>query len=144
MAIAVITNQQTQTGNRFAVTFGGVQVGSLQHVTSNDDYGLEPMSGIGDIHVLENVPTMARHSLSVQAVVLNVGAMIAAGAIPENGDAALLGLVFDFEQYDKIAGNLIRKYVGCSYASGSIDVAKHTIVMQSAQFLALDVQGTGA
>lgn len=144
MAIAVTSNQQTRTGNHFAITFGGVQIGALQHVTANDDYGLESMSGIGDIHVQENVPTMARHSLSVQAVVLNKGAMIASGAVPENGDAALLGLVFDIEAYDKTSGALVRKYVGCSYASGSIDIAKHTITMQSGQFMALDVVGTAA
>ena len=41
-------------------------------------------------------------------------------------------------------GTLLRKYVGCSYASGSIDIQKHQIAVQSAQFNALDVVGTAA
>ena len=107
----------------------------------HDDYSPEPASGIGDIHVQEWVPTMARHSLSVEGMILNKGALRDAGAIPENGDAVLQGLVFDFEAYSKDDGSLLRKYMGCSYASGDTRVGKHTIVSQSAQFMALDVSG---
>jgi hypothetical protein len=134
-------NLKTRSGNRCVATFGGVQIGLLQSVSMNDSYDPEPASGIGDIHVQEYVPTMARHSISVEAMVLDKGAMITAGAAMENGDAVLKGLVFDIETYDKDTGTLLRKYVGCSYASGSVTINKHTIVMQQAQFMALDVSG---
>lgn len=135
-------NLKTRTGNRIAVVLDGKQVGLLQSVRANDDYSPEPASGIGDIHVQEYVPTMARHSLNVSAMVLNRGSLMAAGVAMENGDAMLQGLVFDFEVYDKDTGDLLRKYIGCSYASGDMDVTKHQIVMQSAVFNALDVAGT--
>jgi hypothetical protein len=135
------SNLKTRTGNRIAVVLDGKQVGLLQSVRSNDDYSPEPASGIGDIHAQEYVPTMARHSLSVSAMVLNKGSLIKAGVAMENGDGVLQGLVFDFEMFDKDDGTLLRKYLGCSYASGDIDVSKHAIVMQSAQFNALDVVG---
>lgn len=138
------TNLKVRSGNRIAVVFDGKQIGLIQNVSANDDYSPEPASGIGDIHVNEYVPTMARHSLSVSAMMLNKGAMLEAGIAVENGDGALQGLVFDFEVYSKDDGNLLRKYVGCSYASGSIDISKHAIVVQSAQFNALDVVGTAA
>ena len=137
------TNLKTRTGNRIVVVLDGKQVGLLQSVRSNDDYSPEPASGIGDIHAQEYVPTMARHTLSVSAMVLNKGSLISAGVAMENGDAVLQGLVFDFEMFDKDDGKLLRKYIGCSYASGDIDVSKHAIVMQSAQFNALDVAGAG-
>ena len=111
---------------------------------SQQHYSPEPASGIGDIHVQEYVPTMARHTLSVSAMMLNRGALLEAGIAAENGDAMLQGLVFDFEVYSKDDGTLLRKYVGCSYASGSIDIQKHQIAVQSAQFNALDVVGTAA
>ena len=38
---------------------------------------------------------------------------------------------------------LLRKYEGCSYASGDVDVTKNAIIMSSAQFMALRVSGTG-
>lgn len=137
------TNLKTRTGNRIVVVLDGKQVGLVQSVRMSDDYSPEPASGIGDIHVAEYVPTMARHSLSVSAMVLNRNSLRAQGIIGENGDDVLRGRVFDIEQYDKDTGELLRKYVGCSYASGDIDVSKHAIVMSSATFLALDVTGTG-
>jgi hypothetical protein len=134
-------NVKTQSGNRVVVMFDGIQVGLIQSVSMNDDYGPEPASGIGDIHVQEYVPTQARHSLTVSNMLLKKKSMRAAGISVENGDAMLKGLVFDFEWYDKDTGALLRKYVGCSYASGSTDVQKHAIIMQNAQFNALDVVG---
>lgn len=137
-------NLKTRTGNRIAVVFDGKQIGLLQSVRMSDDYGPEPASGVGDIHVQEWVPTMARHSLSVSAMMLNRQAMLEAGIAAENGDAVLQGLVFDIEVYSKDDGTLLRKYVGCSYASGDMDVSKHAIVVQSGVFNALDVVGFGA
>lgn len=137
-------NLKTRSGNRSRVYFDGQLIGLIQTVRMSDDYAPDPSSGVGDIHVQEWVPTMARHSLNVSAMVLNRGALSQAGAIiPENGDAVLQGLVFDIEVIDRLTNDLLRKYTGCSYASGDIEVSKHTIVMQSAQFNALDVAGTG-
>jgi hypothetical protein len=138
------TNLQTRSGNRIIITFGGVQIGMLQSVTASDDYAPEPASGIGDIHVQEYVPTMARHSLAVSAMVMNKGAMISAGIAPANGDAVLQGIVFNVEIYSKDDGTLLANYIGTSYASGSLEVTKHAIVMQQGQLLALDRTGTAA
>lgn len=135
-------NIKVRSGNRIAVIFDGKEVGLLQSVSASDDYSPEPASGIGDIHVQEYVPTMARHSLNVSAMLLKKGALMEAGIAMENGDAMLQGLVFDFEVYSKDDGALLRKYSGCSYASGSLEVNKHAIVMQSGVFNALDVSGT--
>lgn len=137
-------NLKTRSGNRIIVVFDGKQIGLIQSVSMNDDYSPEPASGIGDIHVQEYVPTMARHSLSVSAMLLNRGSMLESGIISENGDGVLQGLVFDIEVYSKDDATLLRKYTGCSYASGSLEVSKHAIVMSSGSFYALDVTGTGA
>lgn len=136
-------NLQTRSGNRIVVIFDGKQIGLVQNVSMNDDYSPEPASGIGDIHVTEYVPTMARHSLNVSTMVLNRGAMRDAGIAAENGDDMLRGLVFDIDVLSKDDGSLLRKYVGVSYASGSMEVSKHSIVMANAMFNALDVTGTG-
>lgn len=135
------TNRQVRTGNRIEVQIDGKRIGLMQSCRMSDDYGLEAASGIGDIHVVEHVPTMARHALSVSFMVLDRGAMIAAGVAPENGDGALQGLVFDVVSLSKDDSSIIRKYRGCSYASGDLEVTKHAIVMQSGQLMALDVSG---
>ncbi|HRQ04354.1 MAG TPA: hypothetical protein PK580_00160 [Nitrosomonas halophila] len=135
-------NIKARTGNRIVVMFDGKQIGAVQSVRMNDDYSPEPVSGIGDIGVQEYVPTMARHNLQVQTMVLKTGSMREAGIAMENGDGVLQGFVFDFEVYSKDDGTLLRKYIGCSYASGDLEISKHAIVMASGQFLALDVTGT--
>lgn len=136
-------NVRAETGNRIVVMFDGLQVGVMQSVRMSDDFAPEPLSGIGDIHALEYCPTMARHVLSVSYMVLKTGSMRRAGIALLNGDDALRGLVFDIEVLSKDDGSLLRKYSGCSYASGDLDVTKHTIVAASAMFNALDVVGQG-
>src|SRR5690242_15243523 len=123
------TNVKTQTGNRLLVMLNNVQIGLLQNVKLNDDYHPEPASGIGDIHVQEWVPTLARHTVTVQAMVLKTGSLAKAGIAAENGDAVLQGLVFDIVVQDKDTGQTLRKYVSCSYASGDVELRKHAIVM---------------
>ena len=136
-------NLKTRTGNRIIAVLDGQQGGLIQSIRGNDDYSPEPASGVGDIHVQEYVPTMARHSLNVSNMVLKIGSLRSLGIAAENGDAMLAGKVFDFEVYDKDTGVLLRKYLNCSYASGDIEVTKHAIVMANAVFNALDVVGQG-
>ena len=136
-------NLKARTGNRVIVKFNGLQIGLIQSVRSSDDYGLEPASGIGDIHVQEYVPTMARHSISVSSMVLFVGAMREAGITALNGDDVLQGKVFDIVVQSKDDGSELRKYVGCSFGSGDIEVQKHGIIASNAQFNALDATGFG-
>lgn len=136
-------NHKVRSGNHMAVLLDGKNVGMLQSVSMSDDYGLEPASGIGDIHVQEYVPTMARHSISVSNMVLKQSGLRKAGISAINGDSVLKGLVFDIAVYDKLTGEELRRYVGCSYASGSMEVNKHQILMSSGQFSCLDVTGNG-
>ncbi|MGR9107813.1 MAG: hypothetical protein ACU843_12860 [Gammaproteobacteria bacterium] len=136
-------NLKTLSGNRIEVQFDGFRVGLVQSVSMNDDYSPEPASGIGDLHVQEHVPTMARHSLSVSTMVLFTNNLRDLGIAAENGNEVLVGKVFDIVAFSKDDGAELRKYVGCSYASGSVDIAKHAIIVSNAQFLALDVTGSG-
>lgn len=136
-------NLKARSGNRIVVTFDGKQVGLVQSVRMSDSYNPEPASGIGDIHVHEYVPTMAQHTLSVSAMKLFKGDMRAAGITALDGDDVLEGKVFDILVLSKDDGTELRKYTGCSYASGDVDVSKHQIIVANAQFNALDVSGSG-
>lgn len=136
------TNLKVRSGNRISVKFDGKDIGLIQNVRMSDDYGHEPASGIGDAHAVEYVPGMARHSLSVSSMTLLTGGLRNAGITGENADQVLQGNVFDFVTMDKTTGEELRKYIGCSYVSGDVDVSKHAIVVSNAQFMALDVTGT--
>ncbi|MEX3764464.1 hypothetical protein [Paraburkholderia phenoliruptrix] len=135
-------NIQARSGNRVVITYDGNTIGAMKSVRMNDDYAPEGVSGIGDIHMIEYVPTVARHTLTCQQVVLKKSSMRMAGIAFENGDAALQGLVFDVEVFDKDDGTLLKKYMGVSYASGDVEISANAIVISSGQFNALDTAGT--
>lgn len=137
------TNVQTQSGNRIVVEFDGKQVGLCQSVKPTDNYAPEAAYGIGDIHALEYVPTKAQHSIVVKNLVLMKDNLRALGILPENGDEVLKGHVFDLCIYGKDDGKLLRKFVGCSYATGSFEVAANKIVSDEVTFNALDVVSKG-
>lgn len=137
------TNIKVRSGNRTVVLLDGKQVGLIQSVRSSDSYGLEAVGGLGDIHVQEHVPTTAIHSLSIQQLVLYTGTLRQLGLSLENGDEALKGIVFDIVTMDK-NGEVLRKYTGCSYDSGDLEVSAHRVISASCQFKALDVSGKAA
>ena len=136
-------NVKTRSGNRITLTLAGVTLGLIQSLRASDDYSPEPASGIGDIHVQEYVPTMARHNLSISKMVLFTDQLRSSGISVENGDDVLQGRVFDIVVFSKDDGQELRKYTGCSFASGDVEVNKHAIVMSNATFNALNVVGKG-
>lgn len=136
-------NVKVRTGNRVIAAFDGKQIGLLQNIRTSDDYGLDPASGIGDIHVQEHVPTVARHTVTASALILISGAMRELGIAAINGDDALKGITFDIVVQSKDDGAVLRKYLGCSYSSGDVDIQKHAILVSNATFMALDVVGAG-
>lgn len=137
-------NIKTRSGNRVVIKYDGKDIGAAQSVSMEDDYAPEPASGIGDIHVFEYVPTIARHTINIEEMVLYKASMRKAGISVENGDGALEGLVFDVESFSKDDGALLRKYTGVSFAGGSLEFRKHAIVMARGRFNALDTTGTEA
>ncbi|MBI9086792.1 MAG: hypothetical protein JEZ11_24560 [Desulfobacterales bacterium] len=134
-------NLQVRSANLARVVIDGQEVGLLQNISMNDDYGPEAASGIGDLLVQEHVPTLARHSLSVGKLALRKTSLIKMGIVPENGEAVLKGNIFDVEVFDKSSGDVIRKYLGCTYASGSVEINKHAIISYNCQLMAMDVAG---
>jgi hypothetical protein len=144
MAQATTTaNLKALSGNRVKILFGGQAVGLAQSVRFADNYALEDASGIGDIHVIEHVPTKATHTVSVTAMTLFTGNLRDQGIATINGDSALLGLVFDVVIYSRDTGLPLRSAKSCSFDSGTISIEAHRIVSAEAQFKALDVTGTG-
>lgn len=135
-------NQQVRSGNKIIVTFDNQQIGLTQDIRFQEDYSPTEASGIGNINANEYVPTFARFTISTRFMLLNKQSMYNAGIAPINGDGALQGLVFDIEILDRITGTSLRKFVGCSYASGDVEVTKHQIVMTNANFNCLNATGT--
>jgi hypothetical protein len=137
------SNVQVQTGNRILVKFDNQTIGMCQSVRASNDYGMQETSAIGDIHVVEYVPSIARHTLTAAFVVLKRALLEQAGifTLPENGDSVMLGRVFDVAIIDKDTGRALRTYKDCSFASDDIEVTKHAVVAKNTTILARDVVG---
>jgi hypothetical protein len=152
-------NIVAHSGNLITIELDGKRFGTIRSLRANDDYSPEPLSGIGDIHTQEYVPTMARHTINVEYAILKAESMRDAGILDENGCAKLGGKEFDIVIYEKnplgtpgqggadqsacdTQVREVRKYRYCSYASGSVSVQAHQIVMSDAVFNARDVTGT--
>lgn len=133
--------QNVRSANVARILLDGQEVGLLQNVRPSDDYGPDAASGIGDIHVQEYVPTMARHNISVGVMAIRKTSLYKLGIIPENGDAVMKGYVFDIEVFDKVDGTMLRKYINCNYASGDIEITKHAIIAHNCTFNGLDAAG---
>jgi hypothetical protein len=141
-------NLKVFSGNRVDVVLDGIIVGLCQSARLADNYALEDASGIGDIHVIEHVPTKATHTVAVTNMCLFQQSLrgIGGAGYTLDGDAALNGMIFDILVNGKgpgTPGGVLRAYIGCSYDSGDVDVTAHRIVMGSGQFKALNVMGTG-
>lgn len=134
-------NQNVRSGNRIVIEMDGKQIGLIQSVRWSDDYAPDGASGIGDIHIQEHVATIARHTISVSTMVIRRKSMRELGISAQNGDSVLQGKVFDIVAYDKDTGEMLRKAMGCTYASGDLEIQKHAILMSSGTFMALDVSG---
>lgn len=141
--VTTTASTKVTSGNRVKVLFGGVSIGLAQSVRFADSYGLEDASGVGDIHVIEHVPTKATHTVSVTGMTLLTGNMRDQGISTLNGDNAMQGLVFDIVVYSRDTGLPLRTAKGCAFDSGTVSVEAHRIVMQDAQFKAVDVSGFG-
>ncbi len=130
-----------RTANFIKILLDGQSVGIVQNMRGSDDYGLEPVHGVGNINAFEHVPTVARHNVSVGLVVLRRDLLVQKGFIPKNGKDALRGLIFDMEAYDERDGQMIKGYIGCSYASGDVSIDANRVIMRNTTFMALDTIG---
>jgi hypothetical protein len=152
--------QSVMTGNIIKVEFGGKLVGIIQSVNAQDDYGLQPISGVGRNTAYENAPGFARFSLTVDTIFLFPGLITGTTSLTEeaggdqlvnfeDADIApgvaediLRGIVIDIVIRTK-GGKELFRYKWCSYGGGSFGIQKHVAVSRSAQFLAIDKQYPG-
>lgn len=126
--------------NKSRVFINGIECFLLNDVRESDNYALDRVSGIGDIHVRQHVPTMAQHEVTLTGYMLRDEQMVSSGIIPENGDEALKGRTFSIEIFDK-EGPLLRRYEEAMCNNDGATITKHALFMKEATFYATNVSG---
>jgi hypothetical protein len=134
-----LAKHYTYTGNEVDVFLGGSKAFLLQTIVMSDDYGQQEVSGIGNIHTEEFVPSYARHNATVDRFCLRKDSM--ADVVLENGDDAMKGMEFDIEVFEKKTGSLLRKYIGSKMTSGRMTNAAHRVSITDSAFVARDAEG---
>lgn len=127
--------KSTLTGNIIVIKIQGQEVGRGQNVTADSDFGLEDVSGIGDVEVQEHVNTKVTHTITMDKFIINKKTLLELGYVPVSEDVLTMG-VLDIEILTK-DGTLIKKYESCSAANYSLRVAAHAIVGENATWRAL-------
>ncbi len=130
-------NKFIASANNVYIIFNGEKVGLAKDFRASDDFAPDPATVIGEIHVQEYVPTVARHNITMSELRISAKKLTSVGGIVGNGDTALEGLVFDVEIHQK-SGGLLKKYIDASLASGDISIQSNQIIVNSATFNALD------
>jgi len=127
--------KSTLTGNIILIKIGGTEVGRAQNCTADTDFGLEDVSGIGNVEVQEHVNTKITHTFTLDKFIINKKTLLELGIVPVSEDVLNMG-VFDIEILTK-DGTLIKKYESCSCANYGLRVAAHAIVGENATWRAL-------
>jgi len=123
------------TGNFVILKIGGQEIGRAQNCTCDTDFGLEDVSGIGDVEVKEHVNTKITHTLTVDKFVISKMTLMEMGIVPVSEDVLQMGVI-DIEILTK-DGALVKKYESCKCANYSLRIAAHAIIGENATWRAL-------
>jgi hypothetical protein len=130
-----LAGKTTLTGNYIVLKIGNTEIGRAQNATADSDFGLEDVSGIGDVEVQEHVNTKITHTFTLDKFIINKKTLLELKVVPVSEDVLNMGVI-DVEILTK-DGTLIKKYESCSAANYSLRVAAHAIVGENATWRAL-------
>lgn len=130
-----MAGKTTLTGNYIVLKIGNTEIGRAQNATADSDFGLEDVSGIGDVEVQEHVNTKITHTFTLDKFIINKKTLLELKVVPVSEDVLNMGVI-DVEILTK-DGTLIKKYESCSAANYSLRVAAHAIVGENATWRAL-------
>jgi len=136
-------NRIFRHANTHQILLDGKLVGGFRSVTLDTNFGVEGQYQIGDIDPVENIPNRAEYRVSVEQMVLRRTSLKDQGLQPENGAAALQGVVFDIVVLDKETGEPLLVHRGATFESGSVDVRASSVISSRASFRCLTTAGTG-
>jgi hypothetical protein len=135
--------KSTLTGNLVVLKIRGVEIGRAQSITADSDFGLEDVSGIGNVEIQEHVNTKITHTLTIDKFIINKRTLLEMGFVPVSEDVLQMGVI-DIEILTKDTGTLIKKYESCSCASYSLRVNAHAIVGENATWRSLSAAVEGS
>jgi hypothetical protein len=68
--------QGALTGNLVTIELGGSIIGLVQALQAQEDFGLQPVSGVGQVTPVEHAPSIARFNLSCETIFISTKAAL--------------------------------------------------------------------
>jgi hypothetical protein len=132
--------QQTLTGNIVLLRIAGEIVGRAQSADFDDDFGVEQVSGIGDLEPQEHVSMRMTHTCAINKFVISRKSLQQIGTVPVDERILTMGVI-DIEVLSK-DNKLIKKIESCTCQNYRLSVNAHAIVGENATWTGLSTTVT--
>ena len=132
----------TWPANESRLYIAGIELFLISDVTGEDAYGLEKVSGIGQIEGLDLVPMEATYRINVAGFVTRTTELVTKGIWPIDAQAVMNGKYVTIEIFQKDPAILLKKYEQCKFETGSAIQTAHRQLMMRMTFQALKSGGT--
>ena len=125
--------QTVHSGNTIVIKYKGQAIGRAQGLDARRSYGTEGVYEIGSIMPQEHIHQRYEGSFTLERYLVRTKDMIKLGIASLGAGILDIGEL-DFEVQDKLTGEAIRTYVGCTCSDHSENFRANAISGENATF----------
>lgn len=126
---------QIQTFSGLTVSVGA---GRIQNLSADQDFGLQPVHGVGDYNPVEHAPTRFDGTLTLDTFRIRKKDLVKLG-LAALGSKVLQFPIFRIQLFDKVGRKVFRTYKGCSIGRYSERFQEGAICGENATVKFIDV-----
>lgn len=127
------TNQTVHNGNTILIKYKGVAIGRAQGLDARRSFGTEGVYEIGSIMPQEHVQNRYEGSFTLERYLIRKKDMVKLGIAKLGADILDMDVI-DIEVIDKITGETVRVYRGCTTSDYSENFRVGAISGENATF----------
>ena len=131
--MATQAKQTVHSGNTIVIKYKGVAIGRAQGLDARRSYGTEGVYEIGSIMPKEHIHQRYEGSFTLERYLVRTKDMIKLGIASLGAGILDIGEL-DFEVQDKLTGEPIRTYCGCTCSDHSENFRANSISGENATF----------
>lgn len=126
-------NQSVHSGSTVVIKYKGQAIGRAQGLDARRSYGTEGVYEIGTIMPQEHIHNRYEGSFTLERYLVRTKDMIKMGIASLGAGILDIGEL-DFEVQDKLTGEAIRTYIGCTCSDHSENFRANAISGENATF----------
>jgi len=127
--------KNTSSGNRVLLKIKGETIGVCQNVSVDDNFDLQPITGIGDVETQEHIVGHITHNISGEKYFVASDTLRKLGFVPTS-EEWLTAPELEVEIIDTVSGTTIELYTGCKFNTHSRRYTAHRVTGENFAILA--------